>query len=90
MGRGLEVVCPVGDRGDPCVQRLQRAPQGSGVDIVCAVFGRDPSEHGRPVTGPCCLGGEPADRSLPHVAMGIDEARDNEPTLGLDHFGAWS
>jgi hypothetical protein len=27
---------------------------------------------------------------LPHVAVGVDEARNDEPTLGPDHFGAWS
>ena len=25
-----------------------------------------------------------------HASRGVDEARKNEPTLGLDHFGVWS
>ena len=86
MGRRLEVVSPVGDRCDPRVQGLQGAPQSSGVDIVCAVFGRDPSEHRRPIASSCYLRGEPADRSLPHVAVSVDKARNDEPTPCLNHF----
>ena len=82
-------MCPVGDGGDSCVQGLQGAPQGSGVDVICGVFGGDPGEDSRPVTCPCYLGGEPADRSLPHVAVSVDEARNDEPTVALDHFGVW-
>ena len=38
VGRRLVVVRPVGDRGDPGVERLQGAPQGAGVDVVRRVL----------------------------------------------------
>ena len=87
VGGGLEVVRPVGDRGDPGVQRLQGAPQGSGVDVICGVLGGDPGQHSGPVARPGDLGGEPENGPLPYVAVGVDEARDDEPAFGVDHLG---
>ncbi len=83
---GLKVVRPVADRGDPGVQRLQGAPKRAGVDILRRVPGRDAAKYRRVVAGTGHLRGEAADRPLPHMPVGIDQSRDHQAALSVDHF----
>ena len=83
----LVVVRPVGDRGDPGVERLQRAPQGARVDVVGSVLERDAGQHRRAVPGPGDLRGIAADGALPHVPVGVHQPRDHQPSGRVDHLG---
>jgi hypothetical protein len=83
---GLVIVRPVGDRGDPGVQRLQGAPQGAGVHIVRGVLQRDSGRRGGPVCGAGDLRGVAADGALPNMAAGVHQARDDQAAGRVDHL----
>ena len=83
----LVVVRPVGDRGDPGVERLQGAPQGAGVDVVRRVPQGDAGQHRGPVPGAGDLRRVAADGALPHVPVGVHQARDDQAAGRVDDLG---
>lgn len=82
----LQVVGPVADSRDPRIERLQRPPQGAGVDVVGCMTRCNAPQHRQFVAGPSHLRSEPADGTLPHVPVRVDQARDDEPAPGVDHL----
>jgi len=79
-----QVVGPVRDSGDPRVQGLQRTPQGPGIDIDGGVVRRDALHHRSHVSQQGMLTGAPAQRALPHMAMGVDHPRHHHPPSRID------
>jgi hypothetical protein len=79
-----EVVRPVGDCGDAGVERLECAPERAGVDVLGSVVGREAGDHGGEVARQGGLAGAAADRALPDVAVGVDQAGQDEASGRVD------
>ncbi len=86
-GRG-QVVRPVRDGRDPGVEGLQRAPQRAGVEALRRVVRRQARDHRTGVAGQRDLAGVTAERSLPDVAMGVDQAGQHQAPTGINHSRA--
>ena len=85
---GVHDVRPVDERRDARVGALERAPQVGGVDVVGPVVRRELVEDPGEVRAQRVVRGARPDRRLPRVAVGVDEARDDDVALGVDDLGA--
>ncbi len=86
LGR-VHDVGPVDERGDPGVDALQRPPLGRRVDVFRPVVRGELVEDGAEVGDQGEVGGTGPDAGLPGVAMGVDEARDDNVAGGVDDPG---
>ena len=77
-------VRPVDERRDARVDALERAPQVGGVDVVGPVVRRELVEDVPEVGDQRVVRGARPDRRLPGVAVGVDEARDDDVAVGVD------
>jgi hypothetical protein len=80
-------VRPVDQRRDARVEALQRAGQVGRVDVLGPVERGERVEHLDEVVVERRVGGAAADRRLPGVPVGVDEAGHDEEALGLDDLG---
>jgi hypothetical protein len=84
MFRRGQVVGPVSDRGDSCVEGLQRPPQGTGIAVGGFVERRDPSDHRSGVPDQRDLSGAAAEGALPDMPVRVHQTRHDEPTGRFD------
>ena len=76
--RRVHDVRPVDERRDARVDALERAPLVRGVDVLGPVLGRELVEDRAEVGDQRVVRRAGPDRRLPGVAMGVDEARDDD------------
>jgi len=77
-------VRPVDQRGDAGVEALERAGQVGRVHVLRAVYGRERVEDLDEVVIEGGIGGDVADRRLPGVPVGVDEAGDDDGAGRVD------
>jgi hypothetical protein len=82
----LEIVSPIADRRDPGIERLQGAPQGTGVDVLRGMARGDSVQDGRVIARAGHLRSEPTDSALPHVPVSVNQAGDHEAAPSVDHL----
>ena len=82
--RRVHDVRPVDERRDARVDALERAPQVGGVDVVRPIVRRELVEDGPEVGDQREVGRAGPDRRLPGVAVGVDEARDDDVAGRID------
>jgi hypothetical protein len=85
--RGVQVVRPVKQRGDPRIERLERADQVSGVGVGRPVQAAQRAVQAGEVVGQRPVGGDVAKQRLPGVAMGVDQPGQHEAVGGVDDLG---
>ena len=83
VGRVVDVR-PVDQRGDAGVEALQRAGQVAGVDVLGPVERRERVEHLDEVVVQRGVRRAVADRGLPRVPVGVDEAGDDDLARAVD------
>jgi hypothetical protein len=81
-----EIVRPIRDRRDTGIKRLQRTPEGTGINVLRLVSRGYAVEHRRTVTRTGHLRRESADGSLPNMAVRIDEPWNDKTPFAVDHF----
>jgi hypothetical protein len=86
LGRVVDVR-PVEERGDACVDRLQRAEVVARIDVLGPVRRSQLVEHEVEVATQAHVGGDAAYDGLPRVPVRVDEAGDDDAVLSVDHFG---
>ncbi len=84
---GVVDVRPVDERRDAGVEALQRAGQVAGVDVLGPVERREGVEHLDEVVVEGGVRRAVADRRLPRVPVGVDEARDDDLAGAVDDLG---
>ena len=79
-----DVVAPVVDEGDAGIDRLGRGQPGALVHVVGLV---KPAERcgGAEIAVLRLVAGHAAQQRVPHVPVGLDEARQHDHALALDH-----
>ena len=84
---GVVDVRPVDQRGDAGVEALQRPGQVAGVDVLGPVERCEGVEHLDEVVVQGRVRRAVADRRLPGVPVGVDEARDDDLARAVDDLG---
>ena len=77
-------VRPVEQRRDACVERLERAGVVADVDVLGTIEAPDLAEHDREVVVERARRQDAADRRLPGVPVGVDEAGHHDHPGGVD------
>ena len=85
--RGREVVRPVDERRDAAVERLESAEVVAGVGVLGAEVLAESGVQAREVLGERPVRRDLADHRLPGVAMGVDEAGENDASGDVDDLG---
>jgi hypothetical protein len=80
-------VRPVDECRDPGVQAFERAGQVARVDVVRCVDGRERVEDFDEIVVERRIGRTAADGCLPRVAVGVDEAGNDDLSGAIDHLG---
>ena len=83
--RGVVDVRPVQHRGDAGVDGAERAEQVGGIDIIGRHLRAERPLHDVAVVFERAVRQHVAQITLPHVAVGIDEARHHDRLGGIDH-----
>jgi hypothetical protein len=86
--RSRIVVAPVDQRGRAAMDLVERAHQVGDEDVFRAEQRGEPAVHRLHVTGNRPIGGHPAQRALPGVHMGVDQARHHDHVGGVDDLRA--
>ena len=86
LGRILDVR-PVEHAGDAGVDRAERAEQVGGIDVVRHHLGAERALHDVAIVLQRAVRQHVAQEALPHVPVGIDEARHHDRLRGVDHLG---
>src|ERR1700730_7876195 len=87
MLRRVADMRPVEERGNPGIERLERADEVGGVDVVGAVMRADVAEHLREVLIECAAWQDAANRRLPRVPVRVDEPRHDDAIGRIDDLG---
>jgi hypothetical protein len=85
--RGVVDVGPVDQGGDAGVEALQRTGQVGVVDVLGPVDRGVVVQYAGEVVVQGRVGRAPADRGLPGVPVGVDEARDHDEAGSVDDLG---
>ena len=86
LGRVVDVR-PVEHAGDARVDRAEGAEEVARIGILRRVDGAERLLHHVDVVAERSVGQNVAQDALPHVAVGIDEARHHDGVRGVDHLG---
>ena len=79
-------VRPVEHAGDAAVDRAERADQVRRIDVVGDHLGAERALHDVAVVVERAVRQHVAQEALPHVAVGIDEARHHDAVFRVDHL----